>query len=90
MVNIPRSAISSRLQVALQNAARRLAEGVKGLQLPSDYPTVSEEEEAALIAIAVSDANCGIVQLFRVYGVSEPLKFLRFSRAIAERSKAGS
>ena len=74
------------LQMALQNAAGRLAEGIKGVHLPSDYPVVSDEEEAALIALAVSDAKYGITQLFRVYAISDPLKFLRFSRAIAKRN----
>ena len=72
------------MHVALQNAASMLAESIKGIQLPSDYPAVSEEEEAAVIALAVSDAKHGITQLFRVYAISDPLKFLRFSRAIAK------
>lgn len=71
----------------LQDAAGRLAVAVEGLQLPADFPAVSEEEESAIIATALLPTNSGIKQLFRVYGVSDPLKFLRFSRAIATRNE---
>jgi len=53
--------------------------------LPPDYLEVSEEEEAAIVATALSPANSGIIQLFRVYAITDPLRFLWFSRAIAKR-----